>query len=107
MPNGGRTAQNGDDERRKTTISVAGSTKNATQLLHQNIGQNTSPYVRDGGANILNQHRLFIDFTPHKPKNVEVMAMRNFHPLNNSPCRAYHKNAGNDPKAIARTIIRL
>ncbi|WP_337570512.1 hypothetical protein [Hallella sp.] len=107
MPNGGRTAKNGNDKREKNTISVAGSTKNATQLLHQNIRQNASLYGRDGGTNVLFQHRLFIDFTPRKPKNIEVMAMRKFHPLNNSPCRAYHKNAGNDPKAIARTIIRL
>ena len=58
MPNGGRTAKNGDDKRKKTTISVAGSTKNATQLLHQNIRQNAPLYGRDGGTNILNQHRL-------------------------------------------------
>ena len=82
MPNGGRTAKNGDDKREKTTISVAGSTKNATQLLHQNIRQNASLYGRDGGTNVLFQHRLFIDFTLRKPKNIEVMAMRKFHPLN-------------------------
>ena len=30
MPNGGRATQNGDGERGKTTISLAGSTQNAT-----------------------------------------------------------------------------
>ena len=58
MPNGGRTAKNGDDKRKKTTISVAGSTKDATQLLEQNIIQNAPLYGRDGGTNMLNQHSL-------------------------------------------------
>ena len=42
MPNGERTTQTGDGEHGKTTIPLAGSTKNAAQLLHQNIKQDAS-----------------------------------------------------------------
>ena len=42
MPNGTRKAQSRDGEYGKSTVSLAGSTKNATQLLHQNIKQSIS-----------------------------------------------------------------
>ena len=42
MPNGERTTQTGYGEHGKTTVPLAGSTKNAAQLLHQNIIQDAS-----------------------------------------------------------------
>ena len=42
MPNGERTTQTGYGEHGKTTVPLTGSTKNAAQLLHQNIKQDAS-----------------------------------------------------------------
>ena len=42
MPNGERTTQTGYGEHGKTTVPLTGSTKNAAQLLHQNIIQDAS-----------------------------------------------------------------
>ncbi|MGO5241986.1 hypothetical protein ACTQ2R_05330 [Hallella faecis] len=65
MPNGERMPQIWRGDGRKTMDSVAHSTKNAAQLLHQNIGQDTLRYTQRSAAMGFSPHVFLPDLT-HK-----------------------------------------
>ena len=48
MANGERSTQMREGEHGKTAVSLSGLTKNAAQLLHQNITQNVLRQAREG-----------------------------------------------------------